>query len=100
MKTRSNMDEVKAAMQLQMKIALFIVERFEYFPIRYVLGQVPTTIDPDPTRPVFPQLASRITKIIADAEASPEKIISQNTEHLPTVFFSYESTIVIILIRI
>lgn len=94
------MDEVKAAMQLQTKIALFIVERFAYFAVRYEFGQVPTTIEPDPTRPVFPQLASSTTKIMAHADPNPERMMSQQTEHLPTVFLSYESTIVIILIRI
>lgn len=62
--------------------------------------QVPTEIELDPTKPVFPQEANRITNIIDEAEAKAEKITSQNTEHLPTVFFSYCSAIVIILIWI
>lgn len=46
-------------------------------------------------KPVLPQLAKTTTRMTAAAAARPEKMTSQNMEHLPTVLFSYYSPIVI-----
>ena len=83
-----------------MKTALLIILILENLVVRYDYMQVPTEIDPEPTMPTSPQIASRTTNVMAAEKAIAERRTSQKAVYLLTVFLLSSSAIVIIFIWI